>query len=63
MKSLTTAEFRRRLADVVVEVARTKKPIAITRYRTRLVALIPIEMLTAAEPAVRPRAKTRPVQR
>jgi prevent-host-death family protein len=59
MRSLSTAELRRRLAHVILEVAQTKKPVAIQRYRKPLVALVPIEMLPTAQPRVRkPRART-----
>jgi prevent-host-death family protein len=45
MRSLSTAELRRRLAQVILEVAQTKRPVAIQRYRKPLVALVPIEMV------------------
>jgi hypothetical protein len=41
-------------------VAQTKRPVAIQRYRKRLVALVPIEMVPAAPPRGRkPRAQSR----
>jgi prevent-host-death family protein len=60
MRSLSTAELRRRLAQVILEVAQTKRPVAIQRYRKRLVALVPIEMVPPAPPRARkPRAQSR----
>jgi PHD/YefM family antitoxin component YafN of YafNO toxin-antitoxin module len=56
MRSLTTAEFRQRLADVILEVAKTKKPVAIRRYQKHLVAVVPIEMLPTP---VTPRRRTK----
>ena len=45
MLKLTTAAARRDLADVIMRVRRTKKPVVITRYGHPLVAIVPIEDL------------------
>jgi prevent-host-death family protein len=60
MRSLSTAELRRRLAQVILEVAQSKRPVAIQRYRKPLVALVPIEMVPPPAPRARkPRSQTR----
>jgi prevent-host-death family protein len=60
MRSLSTAELRRRLAQVILEVAQSKRPVAIQRYRKPLVALVPIEMVPRPAPRARKsRSQTR----